>query len=53
MDTELVSHALCGAFRHAMIYAYRKQMPREELVAELLRFLDRAMELETMGGRQA
>lgn len=42
-DVELVSHALCGALRYAMIYAARKKMPRERLINELSRFMDRAL----------
>lgn len=42
-DVELVSHALCGALRYAMIYAARKKMPRERLIDELSGFIDRAL----------
>lgn len=40
---ELLSHALCGMLRHAMIYAWRRQVPRPVLVSELASFIDHAL----------
>lgn len=44
-NLELLSHALCGMLRHAMIYSYRRQVNRTVLVEELVGFIDRALEL--------
>lgn len=45
-DPELVSHALCGMFGHAMTYATRKQLSREKVIDELMAFIDRALPLD-------
>ncbi len=45
-NVELLSHAVSGMLRHAMICAWRKQIPREELVAELVGFIDHALAFE-------
>lgn len=45
-DLELVSHALCGMFGQAMTYATRKQLSREEVIDELMVFIDRALPLD-------
>lgn len=44
-DLELISHALCGMFGHAMTYAMRKGVSREKVIDELLMFIDQALEL--------
>ena len=44
-DPQLISHCLCGMFGHAMTYAARHQLPREQVIEELLAFLDRALPL--------
>lgn len=45
-DTELISHALCGMLRHAMVYASRKKMDRDKMIDDLSLFIDRGL-----GGR--
>lgn len=45
-DLELISHALCGMLRHALIYGWRRKIPREQLIEELTTFIDRAFELD-------
>ncbi len=42
-DTEMVSHAICGMLRHAMVYASRKEVDREKLVDDLSLFIDRGL----------
>lgn len=42
-DTELISHALCGMLRHAMVYASRKKMDRKKMVDDLSLFIDRGL----------
>ena len=44
-DLELISHALCGMFGHAMTYAMRKHVPRDKVIDELLMFIDQALDL--------
>lgn len=48
-DLELISHALCGMFGHAMTYATRKQLSRDEVIDELMAFIDRALPLTGSG----
>ncbi len=45
-DTELISHALCGMLRHAMVYASRKKLDRDKMIDDLTLFIDRGL-----GGR--
>lgn len=42
-DIELISHALCGLLRHAMVYASRKKIDREKMVDDLSRFVERGL----------
>ena len=42
-DDELISHGICGLLRQAMIYADRKKLDREEIVATLSRFIDQGL----------
>ncbi len=42
-DTEMVSHAICGMLRHAMVYASRKKVDREKLIDDLSLFIDRGL----------
>lgn len=42
-DNELISHGLCGFLRHAMIYAGRRDMDREELLDNISLFIDRGL----------
>ncbi len=42
-DTELISHALCGLLRHAMVYASRKKIDREKMIDDLSRFVERGL----------
>ncbi len=42
-DTELISHALCGMLRHAMVYASRKKMDRDKMIDDLSLFIDRGL----------
>lgn len=44
-DSRLISHCLCGMFGHAMTYAARHSLPRDQVIEELLAFLDRALPL--------
>ena len=44
-NTELISHAICGMFRHAMTYAQRKQLDTEKLIDNLSLFIDRGLGL--------
>jgi AcrR family transcriptional regulator len=46
-DLELISHALTGMFRHALIFGARKGINRDKLINELSTFIDRALELES------
>lgn len=46
-DLELISHALCGMFGHAMTYAARKKLSGDEVIDELMAFIDRALPLGT------
>ena len=43
MDLALISHGLCGMLRHAMIYAGRNGLDREQLIDDLSRFIDRGL----------
>ncbi len=45
-DTELISHALCGMLRHAMVYASRKKLDRKKLIDDLSLFIDRGLGME-------
>ncbi|MFP6807780.1 MAG: TetR/AcrR family transcriptional regulator [Pseudomonadales bacterium] len=42
-DTELISHALCGMLRHAMVFASRKNIDREKMIDDLSLFIDRGL----------
>lgn len=42
-DIELISHALCGLLRHAMVYASRKKIDREKMIDDLSRFIERGL----------
>jgi hypothetical protein len=42
-DIELISHALCGLLRHAMVYASRKNINREKMIDDLSRFVERGL----------
>ncbi len=42
-DTELISHALCGMLRHAMVFASRKNIDRKKLVDDLSLFVERGL----------
>lgn len=42
-DIELISHALCGLLRHAMVYASRKKIDREKMIDDLSRFVERGL----------
>jgi len=42
-DIELISHALCGMLRHAMVYASRKKIDREKMIDDLSRFVERGL----------
>jgi AcrR family transcriptional regulator len=42
-DTELISHALCGMLRHAMVYASRKKIDRAKMIDDLSLFIDRGL----------
>ncbi len=45
-DIELISHALCGMLRHAMVYASRKNINREKMIDDLSRFVERGLAVE-------
>ncbi|MCB1644788.1 MAG: TetR/AcrR family transcriptional regulator [Pseudomonadales bacterium] len=42
-DKELISHAICGAVRHAMTYAFRKGVERQKMISDLGLFIDRGL----------
>ena len=42
-DSELISHALCGLLRHAMVYASRKKMDKDKMIDDLSLFIDRGL----------
>ncbi len=42
-DTQLISHALCGMLRNAMVYASRKQISRDKMIDDLSLFIDRGL----------
>ena len=44
-NLELISHALCGMFGHAMTYAVRKELGAAEVIDELMAFIERALPL--------
>ncbi len=48
-DTQLISHALCGMLRHAMVYAARKKMDREKMIDDLSLFIDRGLAADDNG----
>lgn len=48
-DRELISHALCGMLRDAMIFAARKGVHRHEMIEELSRFVGRGLGLQGKG----
>lgn len=48
-DRELISHALCGMLRDAMIFAARKGVDRHEMIEELSRFVGRGLGLQGRG----
>lgn len=45
-DLELISHALCGLLRHAMVYASRKNLDREKMIDDLSLFVERGLGVE-------
>ena len=45
-DTELISHALCGLLRQAMVYASRKKLDRKKMIDDLSLFIDRGLGLD-------
>ncbi len=47
-DNQLISHGLCGFLRHAMIYASRREMDKEQLLDNISLFIDRG--LSSQGG---
>ena len=42
-NVELISHGLCGFLRHAMIYASRRDLDREQLLDDISLFIDRGL----------
>lgn len=42
-DSELISHGLCGFLRHAMIYASRRELDRNQLLDDISLFIDRGL----------
>lgn len=44
---ELISHALCGMLRHAMVYTSRKNIGREKMVDDLSLFVERGLGVGT------
>lgn len=44
---ELISHALCGMLRHAMVYTSRKNIDREKMVDDLSLFVERGLGVGT------
>ena len=44
-DLTLISHAICGALRHAMTYAVRKDIDPETMIENLSRFVDHGLSL--------
>lgn len=42
-DFELISHGICGMFRHAMIYAGRNDISRDQLIENMSTFIDRGL----------
>jgi AcrR family transcriptional regulator len=45
-DTELISHALCGFLRQALVYAARKKLDRKKMIDDLSLFIDRGLGLD-------
>lgn len=45
-DSELISHALCGLLRQAMVYASRKKLDRKKMIDDLSLFIDRGLGLD-------
>lgn len=42
-DLEMVSHAICGMVRHAMIFAARKGMDKEKMISDLISLIDKGL----------
>jgi len=42
-DFELISHGICGMLRHAMIYAARSDIPKDQLIENMSTFIDRGL----------
>jgi len=42
-DLTLISHAICGALRHAMTYTIRKNLDPELMIENLTRFIDHGL----------
>lgn len=42
-DLELVSHAICGMMRHAMIYSARKGVNKEKMIFDLITLIDKGL----------
>lgn len=45
-DSELISHALCGLLKQAMVYASRKKLDRKKMIDDLSLFIDRGLGLD-------
>jgi len=45
-DLTLISHAICGALRHAMTYTLRKGLDTELMIENLTRFIDHGLSIE-------
>ncbi len=45
-DLALMSHAICGALRHAMTYAIRKSIDVERVIENLTRFVDHGLAID-------
>lgn len=44
-NAELISHAMCGMLRDALVFAARRQIPQDELIDDLMRFIDEGLGL--------
>jgi len=42
-DMAMISHAICGALRHAMTYTIRKKLDPERMIENLTRFIDHGL----------
>ncbi len=45
-DLALISHAICGALRHAMTYAIRRDIDPERVIENLTRFVDHGLAID-------